>query len=148
MSVTTENLSSQRKILDNLLSILELVLFVISIVSLIVSGLSIMTVMMSSVNERTVEIGIKKAIGASKMNILAEFAVEALTISLLGGIIGCVVGTALSLAVSFVLLQQVLLKPQIILISLVCSVLIGLSFGCVPAIKASYLKPIDALNSD
>lgn len=148
MLVTTENLSSQRKMLDNLLSILEIVLFVISIVSLVVSGLSIMTVMMSSVNERTVEIGIKKAIGASKTNILAEFAVEALTISLIGAIIGCVVGTALSFAVSFVLLEKVLLKPQIILISLACSALIGLSFGCVPAIKASYLKPIDALNSD
>lgn len=148
MSVNAENLSSQRKMLDNLLSILEIVLFVISIVSLVISGLSIMTVMMSSVNERTVEIGIKKAIGASKTNILAEFAVEALTISLLGGIIGCVVGTALSLVASFILLDKMLLKPQIVLISLACSVLIGLLFGCVPAIKASYLKPIDALNSD
>lgn len=148
MSVTVEDVSSQRAVLDNLLSIVTVILAAIGAVSLVVSGLSIMTVMLTSVGERTVEIGIKKAIGARSRAILSEFLLEALTISLFGGIIGSVLGMIISATVSYFVLGAISFNVKTFLLCVGISALIGTLFGSYPAYKASKLKPVDALNSD
>ena len=148
MSVTVEDVSSQRAVLDNLLSIVTVILAAIGAVSLVVSGLSIMTVMLTSVGERTVEIGIKKAIGARSRAILSEFLLEALTISLFGGIIGSVLGMIISATVSYFVLGAISFNVKTFSLCVGISALIGTLFGSYPAYKASKLKPVDALNSD
>lgn len=148
MSVTVEDVSAQRAMLDNLLSIVTVILTAIAAVSLVVSGLSIMTVMLTSVSERTVEIGIKKAIGARSRAILSEFLWEALTISLFGGIIGSALGAVVSATVSYFMLQTASIDIKTFALCIGVSALIGTLFGGYPAYKASKLKPVDALNSD
>ncbi len=141
----TDNLSTQRDKLGNLLDIVSLVLTAISGISLIVSGLGIMTIMLVSVNERTREIGVKKAIGASCGRILFEFLAEAVVISLLGSLIGVAVGGGISwfgmqafgMSVPFVWTDFALL--------IAFSVLLGAVFGVYPAVKAARLRPVDAL---
>ncbi len=141
----TDNLSTQRDKLGNLLDIVSLVLTAISGISLIVSGLGIMTIMLVSVNERTREIGVKKAIGASRGRILFEFLAEAVVISLLGSLIGVAVGGGISwfgmqafgMSVPFVWTDFALL--------IAFSVLLGAVFGVYPAVKAARLRPVDAL---
>lgn len=141
----TDNLSTQRDKLGNLLDIVSLVLTAISGISLIVSGLGIMTIMLVSVNERTREIGVKKAIGASRGRILFEFLAEAVVISLLGSLIGVAVGGGISwlgmqafgMSVPFVWTDFTLL--------IAFSVLLGAVFGVYPAVKAARLRPVDAL---
>ena len=141
----TDNLSTQRDKLGNLLDIVSLVLTAISGISLIVSGLGIATIMLVSVNERTREIGGKKAIGASRGRILFEFLAEAVVISLLGSLIGVAVGGGISwfgmqafgMSVPFVWTDFALL--------IAFSVLLGAVFGVYPAVKAARLRPVDAL---
>ena len=147
-TVTVENVSAQRESLSKMLSVVTLVLSAIAGVSLVVSGLSIMTVMLSSVSERTNEIGIKKALGASRGTIMLEFLVEALTICTLGGIIGSVVGAVIGAIGSYIFLGYIELSIKSILLCAVCSAIAGAIFGCYPAYKASSLKPVDALSSD
>lgn len=146
--VTVENMSSQRETLSRMMSIVTLVLTLIAAVSLVVSGLSIMTVMLSSVSERTAEIGIKKAIGASTGFILLEFIFEALTISLVGGIIGSAFGAGISLAAGKLLLGSASVDFGAVVLCAVCSAAAGAIFGAYPAGIAARLKPVDALSRD
>ncbi len=141
----TDNLSTQRDKLGNLLDIVSLVLTAISGISLIVSGLGIMTIMLVSVNERTREIGVKKAIGASRGRILFEFLAEAVVISLLGSLIGVAVGGVISWfgMQEFWMSVPFLWKDFSLLIAF--SVLLGAVFGVYPAVKAARLRPVDAL---
>ena len=117
----------------------------IAAVSLLVGGIGIMNIMLVSVTERTREIGVRMAVGANPGNILAQFLVEALTLSIAGGLIGIALGllTARRLADQFG--WPVLVRPDIILIAVVFSALVGVVFGLYPARKASQLDPIDAL---
>lgn len=140
-----DNLSVQRKKMGNLLDIVTMVLTIISGISLIVSGLGIMTIMLVSVNERMREIGIKKAIGASRKRILLEFLTEAIVLSLIGSVTGIILGGLISLIGihSFGLPVQINWTNIVFLIGF--SVVIGTIFGVYPAIKASRLKPVDAL---
>lgn len=148
ISVEVENISSQRETLSNMLSIVTLVLTAIAAVSLAVSGLSIMTVMLSSVNERTAEIGIKKAIGAGSKAIMLEFMAEALTISLFGGIIGSAFGAIVSAVAGALMLGAASVDIGSVLLCVLCSAAAGTVFGGYPALKAARLKPVDALCSD
>ena len=104
-----------------------------------------MTVMMVSVSERTREIGIKKAIGASSSTILIEFILEAFSISLIGSIIGCIIGAGAIWAgcAAFALIP--IISPYLILFCILFSVVLGLIFGVYPARVASKLNPVDAL---
>ncbi len=114
-------------------------------VSLLVGGIGIMNIMLVSVTERTREIGLRMAVGASPQDILNQFLVEAITLCGLGGAIGIAIalGTAVVLTSMFDMLAIV--RPEMVMISLVFSALIGIFFGYYPARKASRLQPIDAL---
>lgn len=144
----TDNLSVQRDKLGNLMDIVSLVLTAISGISLVVSGLGIMTIMLVSVNERTREIGVKKAIGASRGRILMEFLFEAVMLSLMG----CLVGIAVGGGIAFVGMRAfgvVVSMPWTDFLFLIgFTVMIGTVFGVYPAIKASRLRPVDALRQE
>jgi len=142
----TENLSAQRDKLGDIMDIVSLVLTVISGISLIVSGLGIMTIMMVSVNERTREIGIKKAIGASDGRILCEFLMEAVIISVIGGVTGIAIGTALSMAGGAIVGIPVGIGWRSVAFLLTFTAAVGTTFGVYPAIKAAKLRPVDALS--
>lgn len=143
-----DNLSVQRKKMGNLLGIVTLVLTAISGISLIVSGLGIMTIMLVSVNERMREIGIKKAIGATRRRILLEYLTEALLLSLAGSLAGVFIGGILSFIGIHILNMQVQIHWLNYLYLVGFTVVIGTIFGVYPAVKASRLKPVDALRME
>jgi putative ABC transport system permease protein len=124
---------------------MTLLLASVAAVSLLVGGIGIMNIMLVSVTERTREIGIRMAVGAEPHHILTQFLVEALTLSLAGGVIGVGfgVGTAAWLARRFG--WPMLIQPDVIAVSVGFSALVGIAFGIYPAKKASDLDPIDAL---
>ncbi len=139
------NLSKQKESLNNILDIFSVVLSGIGAISLIVAGMNIMNVMLVSVKERTREIGIKKSIGATKGSIVFEFLAESAVISLLGCIIGLLLGNGLSLALAVAFGLTLTLQIDIMLLLLGFTVLIGTVFGIYPAFKAASLKPVEAL---
>ena len=120
-------------------------------VSLIVGGIGIMNIMLVSVTERTREIGLRKALGATGKNILTQFLFEAVMLTTAGGVIGIILGLLLSFVISFVLghylalAWQFVIPVQAIILGLGVSTLIGLIFGIYPARKASRKSPIEAL---
>ncbi|ABY91518.1 MAG: putative transport system permease protein [Thermoanaerobacterium sp.] len=124
---------------------LSLLLGGIAGISLLVGGIGIMNIMLVSVTERTREIGIRKALGAKKKDILLQFIIESLTLSGLGGIVGIIVGYVLSMVLGSAM--NINAKPSLstVLISFSFSVIVGLFFGVYPANKAANLNPIEAL---
>jgi len=123
-------------------------------VSLLVGGIGIMNIMLVSVTERTREIGIRKAIGAKRRDILRQFLIESMTISLIGGILGIVLGVAGAQIVPRLPIWKSLssggewesvISPWSIVISFVFSCAVGVFFGLYPALKASRLNPVEAL---
>ena len=125
--------------------VMSILLGAIASVSLIVGGIGIMNIMLVSVTERTREIGLRQAVGAKTRDILLQFLVEAVTLSLLGGIIGIVVGLAASLLISHFANWATQVSPISILLAFVFSALVGIFFGYYPARKAAYMDPIEAL---
>jgi putative ABC transport system permease protein len=124
---------------------LSLLLASIAAVSLVVGGIGIMNIMLVSVTERTREIGVRVAVGARPRDILAQFLVEALTLSLLGGALGAGLGVGVARLLASQFLWPLLVRPEIIVLALGFSALVGVGFGLYPARKASQLDPIDAL---
>lgn len=117
-------------------------------ISLFVGGIGIMNIMIVSVNERTREIGIRKAIGAKKFDILAQFMIESIVLSGLGGVIGVGIGVAGSWLLGKYTSLTVSIAWDMVLISFVFSLLIGVIFGMMPANKAARLRPIHALRNE
>lgn len=127
--------------------ILTMLLTAMAAIVFLVGGIGIMNVLFVSVKERTNEIGILKAIGCSKRNILFEFLLEASAISLIGGVIGVVLSFAITPLVEY-LGVRVELSPEAFIIAIVFAVLTGTVFGFYPAYKASKLVPVEALNAE
>jgi putative ABC transport system permease protein len=117
----------------------------IAAVSLLVGGIGIMNIMLVSVTERTREIGVRKALGATRFNILFQFLVEALVLCLLGGLIGVLLGTLGAIVISWIAHWNTLISPLAILLAFVFSAAVGLFFGIWPARRAASLDPIIAL---
>jgi len=117
----------------------------IAAISLLVGGIGIMNIMLVSVAERTREIGIRKALGASNSDIVAQFLIESLALSIGGGISGYVIGYLLAFGISTFLPFMPLLSWEIGAVAIVVSVVIGTLFGIYPAVRASRKDPIDAL---
>jgi putative ABC transport system permease protein len=114
-------------------------------VSLLVGGIGIMNIMLVSVTERTREIGVRLAVGARSSDILLQFLIEAVTLSLLGGVIGILLGVGGARALSTNLGWPTLVSVQSIVIAFAFSAFIGVFFGFYPARKAARLDPIEAL---
>jgi putative ABC transport system permease protein len=127
------------------LGVMELLLACIASVSLIVGGIGIMNIMLVSVRERTREIGLRQAVGAKTSDILAQFLVEATTLSICGGIAGVIVGITSSIIISHVAGWQTVVSPGAIILAVAFSAVVGIGFGFYPARKAAYLDPIEAL---
>jgi len=139
---------NQQDVLDSFSSIsdtLSLALGGIAAISLLVGGIGIMNIMLVSVTERTREIGIRKAIGAKKKDIMIQFLIESIALSGLGGLLGIGLGIAIAQLASNVLNMGVALSIPIMALSFGFSVFIGVVFGLFPANKAANLKPIEAL---
>jgi len=116
-----------------------------ALVSLVVGGIGIMNCMLVSVTERTREIGIRIALGAQPRHILLQFLVEALALSVAGGLLGIVCGVATAASVAERLHWPIRVQPAVVAVSIVFSALVGVVFGLYPARKASAVDPIDAL---
>jgi putative ABC transport system permease protein len=127
------------------LNILSLLLGATAVISLIVGGIGIMNIMLVSVTERTKEIGLRMAVGARRKDILSQFLIEAVTLCVLGGLIGLLIGGGAALAMSIWGDWPVALSPSLVLIALASAGLVGVFFGYYPARRASLLNPIDAL---
>jgi len=125
--------------------VLTMLLAAIASVSLVVGGIGIMNIMLVSVTERTREIGLRMAVGARARDILAQFLVEAVTLSLIGGAIGVGAGLLGSYAIAYFAEWRTLLQFDAILIAFGFSAAVGIFFGFYPARKAAGLNPIDAL---
>ncbi|MGD8191393.1 ABC transporter permease [Brevibacillus ginsengisoli] len=126
-------------------SVMTTLLSGIAAISLVVGGIGIMNIMLVSVTERTREIGIRKAIGATRWDILRQFLVESITLSLMGGIVGIIIGVTAAKLIGKLagLTTAISLSP--IVYAFLSSMLVGIVFGVYPARKAARLKPIDAL---
>lgn len=147
-SSTTYSIYNQTAVLDTLstaTATLTLMLGGIAAISLLVGGIGIMNIMLVSVTERTREIGIRKAIGASRGNILSQFLVEALVVSVLGGLIGLSLSLLAVRLMGPLLKMQLSVSPVIAMLAVGFSLFIGVVFGLYPANKASRLLPVEAL---
>ena len=122
-----------------------LVMIVLSAIGLIVGGVGVVAIMMISVTERTREIGVRKALGATRGTILWQFLVEAVTLTAIGAIIGLIFGGAVSLIVSNATPIKASIPPLAIVAALGASAVTGVVFGMLPAMRASRLNPVDAL---
>ncbi|MFA6030474.1 MAG: ABC transporter permease [Elusimicrobiota bacterium] len=123
----------------------SMLLGIVAAISLLVGGIGIMNIMLVSVSERTREIGLRKAVGAARRAILVQFLIEAAIMSSCGGILGILLGAAVSLAVSLLAGWAAIVAPQAVILSFVFSAGVGVVFGLWPARKASLLSPIEAL---
>ena len=139
------NQSTLLDTLNEITGLLTLLLGGIAGISLLVGGIGIMNIMLVSVTERTREIGIRKAIGARRFDIVFQFLIEAVVLSVSGGVIGILISIAGLKVVGNVAGFTLSLTVAVALLSLIFSVVVGLIFGIYPAAKASGLKPIDAL---
>lgn len=142
------SVSSQAQMLSSLSSIsatLSAFLGAIAGISLLVGGIGIMNITLVSVTERTREIGLRKAVGAPRKAILFQFLVETITLALIGGVLGIVLGSAIAGVVTFLGLITATITADVLLLAFTFSALIGLFFGIYPAWQASKLSPIEAL---
>ena len=141
------NMESILDVMETMQSMMKGILVGIASISLLVGGVGISNVMTICVTERTIEIGTRKALGAKPKDIQLLFVIEAVILSLIGGVIGALLGVAISLIGFDMLAIAPVISTNAILLGVGFSALIGIIFGWIPAKKASELNPIDALRS-
>lgn len=128
--------------------IYNILLASIAAISLIVGGIGIMNIMLASVMERTQEIGIRRAVGGRRSDIMGQFVTEAMTLSITGGLIGVFLGIALSLGIGLLTEVKTLITLYSIFIAFSFSVIVGITFGYLPAKRAADLKPIESIRHE
>lgn len=141
-----QNMNSIMETMEETTGTLTLFLGAVAAISLVVGGIGIMNIMLVSVTERTREIGVRKALGATYSVIVTQFLIEAVVISLMGGIIGIVLGIGSSKLIGMASGMSTVISVPTIVMSFAFSMAIGLIFGIYPARKAAKLNPIDALH--
>lgn len=141
-----QNMKSIMETMEQTTGTLTLFLGAVAAISLVVGGIGIMNIMLVSVTERTREIGIRKALGATYFVIVTQFLIEAVVISLMGGLIGIALGIGASKLIGLASGMSTVISVPIIILSFAFSMAIGLVFGIYPARKAAKLNPIDALH--
>ena len=141
-SIPSPRFSTPRK---NISLILSAVLVLVSAITLVISGIGIMNIMLVTVTERTREIGVRLAVGASARDIQLQFLTEAMIVSLTGGVIGILVGVAIPLSAGFFADVKIPISPIAVVVAFGVSCLVGLIFGILPANRAAHLNPTEAL---
>jgi putative ABC transport system permease protein len=126
---------------------LSILLASVALVSLATGGIGILNIMLVSVTERTREIGIRLAIGAKRKEILWQFLLEAIGLSIFGGVAGVVVGFVAALIISQMADWSLIVEPWSVVLAVASSVLVGVFFGSYPALRASMLDPVEAIRS-
>ncbi len=145
---SVRNLSEFMKARTEVLSTLSYLLGATSAISLIVGGIGIMNIMLVSVTERTREIGLRMAVGGRRRDILLQFLVEAVTLCLLGGLIGVAIGVAAAAAIAHFAQWPMLVNPSVLALAMSAAAATGIFFGFFPARRAAGLNPIEALRSE
>lgn len=142
---SVRNLTQLVAVADKTATAMTLVLLAVSLVVLLVSGIGIMNIMLATVTARIREIGIRKAIGATNREIRFQFLSEAILISLIGGVLGIIIGLAIPFSVRFFTEYRIPISGLSAIIAIVVSSLVGILFGTVPAIRAAQLDPVESL---
>ena len=130
---------------EQITGILTIFLGAIAAISLLVGGIGIMNIMLVSVTERTREIGIRKAVGAKRRDILMQFLIEAVVLSMIGGLLGILLGAGIAILVEQSGLMTTVISADAMLLATGFSVAVGLFFGIYPSMRAARLHPIEAL---
>lgn len=147
-SFSVRNLAEFMRARTEVLSTLSYLLAATSVISLVVGGIGIMNIMLVSVTERTREIGLRMAVGGRRRDIMRQFLVEAVTLCVMGGLIGIAIGVAAAGIVAVYAQWPVLISPSVIALAMAAAAATGIFFGYFPARRASLLNPIDALRSE
>lgn len=138
-------MESEIEMANKITGIVALIIGSIASISLLVGGIGVMNIMLVSVTERTREIGIRKALGASHSDIMVQFLIESIVISLIGGIIGMILGLGGAVLISVIAKWPPLASWRMVMLAFLFSGSIGVFFGIYPANKAAKLDPIEAL---
>ncbi len=141
----TQTLTEYLTIAGRIADALTVVLFLVAAVTLAVGGVGIMNIMLANVRARVREIGIRKALGATRREIRLQFLLEAILISLSGGIVGSAIGLAIPLSIRFFTDYDLPISPWSVIIALSSAIAVGVIFGTVPATRAAQMDPVEAL---
>jgi macrolide transport system ATP-binding/permease protein len=145
---TVRNMADIQQAMESTVGVISILLSSIAAISLLVGGIGIMNIMLVSVTERTKEIGLRKALGAKRKDILAQFLSESVVVSVVGGLFGVALATVISVGINVFTEWSTTISLNSVLLAVIFSSTIGVVFGVYPALKASKLNPIDALRSD
>lgn len=148
--VFTQNADSIRETIQQTTATMTLLVSAIAVISLVVGGIGVMNIMLVSVTERTQEIGVRMAVGARQSDILQQFLIEAILVCILGGVLGVLLALGIGQLINHVAggTFQMAYSTTSIVAAFVCSSLIGIVFGFIPARNAAQLNPVDALSRE